>query len=363
MQIEGDIVTSDGYQFEIDRTVPKIIDELGKVTEESLLVPIIRKITPTQGHTQINIKLDIVNKEGATITYSIQKEGEIQEKEKAENKIELEYTFNGLEIYTRYIITVEVTNEYGTRKKSITVETKKPTIQLSDSSLALKIDEMKQLTYTIIPNDINNKNVKWISSDSDIVMVDDNGKVTAKKEGKASITAMVEDGSYESETCTVKVVGPNYIVQNGKWEESIVGGWNSFVINPTSSFVQYQETYIDLLCSYANNRVGINSVNKIDVTDTEFITASIDLYSNCYNATTLTSSLYIGLCSNVDDTITNFERFDFKSTKANTVQKFELNFDTKDLKGDYYLKAVAVHGKEDSAYTVLGKVYDIIAWK
>lgn len=361
MQVDEDIIIVDNYQFQIDRTVPKLIAELGKATEQTLLMPIIKKISVTEGHTQIDIKIELKNAEGTTLTYIIQKEGDIEEKERIENKKELEHTFKELEINTNYIITIKATNEYGTRTRNITISTKKPSIQLSDTSLQLKTNETKQLTYTIFPETTNN-NIKWTSSDPTIVEVDENGILTAKKDGKAIITAFSEDSRFEATTCTIQVVKGVYLVQNGQSNESILGNWNSFLLNTADSFVKYQADSIVLYCSHANNRVGIYSTNKIDVTDINFITANISL-SNNFPSNLITSSMYIGLCSTVDNTVSNFVRYVSKSTKANTPQNYELNLDTSDLQGEYYLKMVATHGNEYRTYSVSGKIFNIIAWK
>lgn len=361
MQVDEDIITVDNYQFQIDRTVPKIVNELGNATEQTLLMPIIKKISAEEGHTQIHVKIELKNVEKTTLTYIIQKEGEVAQKERVENKTELEHTFKELEMNTKYIITIEATNEYGTRTRSITISTKKPTIQLSDTSLQLKINETKLLTYTIIP-ETNAKNILWTSSNSDIVTVDENGLLTAIKDGKALITALSEDGSFEAATCSIEVVKSVYIVQNGQLTDSSLGNWNSFLLNQKDSFVSYQASSILIHCSHANNRVGIYPTNKIDVTDIKSITANISLNTN-YPSNYITSSMYIGLCSAIDNTVTTFERYVSKSTKANNPQNYELNLDTSDLQGEYYLKIVATHGTEYHAYTVYGRIFNIIAWK
>ncbi|WP_179117871.1 Ig-like domain-containing protein, partial [Clostridium beijerinckii] len=46
----------------------------------------------------------------------------------------------------------------------------------------------------------------WKSSDESVATVDENGNVTGVKEGQATITATINDGSNISATCTVNVV-------------------------------------------------------------------------------------------------------------------------------------------------------------
>ncbi|MBQ8070492.1 MAG: Ig-like domain-containing protein [Bacteroidales bacterium] len=74
-------------------------------------------------------------------------------------------------------------------------------ITLDKTSIALKEGESTVLTATVKPDDATDKTVIWTSSDPDIVSVAD-GKVTAIKEGEATITASAGE---KSATCKVTV--------------------------------------------------------------------------------------------------------------------------------------------------------------
>lgn len=54
-------------------------------------------------------------------------------------------------------------------------------ISISESAVNLNVGDESTLNYTIGPDDATNKEVEWISSNSDVVSVD-NGKVIAKKQ-------------------------------------------------------------------------------------------------------------------------------------------------------------------------------------
>jgi uncharacterized protein YjdB len=56
------------------------------------------------------------------------------------------------------------------------------------------------------PADTTNQILKWISSDPEIVEVEDNGLIRAKKLGEAIITVTSTDGSNVSKTISVTVV-------------------------------------------------------------------------------------------------------------------------------------------------------------
>ncbi len=80
-------------------------------------------------------------------------------------------------------------------------------ITLGKTTLALtKSTTSGQLTATVLPADATNKKVAWSSSNLSVASVDATGKVTAKSNGTAVITATTEDGSY-SATCKVTVTG------------------------------------------------------------------------------------------------------------------------------------------------------------
>ncbi|MDE5967289.1 MAG: Ig-like domain-containing protein [Lachnospiraceae bacterium] len=74
----------------------------------------------------------------------------------------------------------------------------------SPSNPNVVIGESTDLDVTVIPENASNQNIKWESSDDTIASVDENGKVTAHKEGTVTITATTEDGGYKKEiTITV----------------------------------------------------------------------------------------------------------------------------------------------------------------
>ncbi len=77
-------------------------------------------------------------------------------------------------------------------------------IILNKVALSLAVGENENLIATVAPDNATNKTVTWTSSDSSVASVDNNGKVTAVKEGTAVITATTEEGGFK-DTCTVSV--------------------------------------------------------------------------------------------------------------------------------------------------------------
>ncbi|MBQ9363249.1 MAG: Ig domain-containing protein [Bacteroidaceae bacterium] len=78
-------------------------------------------------------------------------------------------------------------------------------ITLSKTSLELKPDAYERLTVTVKPDDADNKEVIWYSSDETVATVS-NGFVLALKDGTAIITVEAADGSGVKATCKVNVV-------------------------------------------------------------------------------------------------------------------------------------------------------------
>lgn len=77
-------------------------------------------------------------------------------------------------------------------------------VALNIDSLTLYEGDSDTLIAMIFPEDATNKNVTWVSSNEDIVTVDD-GEVLAIHEGLATITVITEDGNYTA-TCDVTIL-------------------------------------------------------------------------------------------------------------------------------------------------------------
>ena len=78
-------------------------------------------------------------------------------------------------------------------------------VVVSDANIILYIGELHTLTATVDPDDATNTAVEWESSDPNVATVDQNGKVTARVVGTATITATAKDGSGVSDSCDVTV--------------------------------------------------------------------------------------------------------------------------------------------------------------
>ena len=106
-----------------------------------------------------------------------------------------------------FIVTATNTNGSDSKEYTLTINPAPVLvtgISLNNSNLSLYTGKTATLTATVTPENATNKAVTWKSSDDTIATVDNNGKVTAVKEGTATITVTTEDGN-KTATCAVTV--------------------------------------------------------------------------------------------------------------------------------------------------------------
>ena len=103
--------------------------------------------------------------------------------------------------------TATITAKAGDKSATCTVTVNKKvvavtSVTLNKTELTLTEGEAETLTATVKPDDATDKTVTWSTSDASVAKVE-NGKVTAIKEGKASITAKAGE---KSATCVITVI-------------------------------------------------------------------------------------------------------------------------------------------------------------
>ena len=80
-------------------------------------------------------------------------------------------------------------------------------VAFKESAFSMAIGETYASVVKVTPYDATNQSVTYSSDKPSIADVDDNGVITALKEGTANITVTTVDGGF-TDTCTVNVVDP-----------------------------------------------------------------------------------------------------------------------------------------------------------
>ena len=97
-------------------------------------------------------------------------------------------------------------NEADRVSKSVSVAFLVTDITLNNSNLTLEEGKTAQLVASVQPEEAQNKTIQWSSSNTSVATVDNNGFVTAIKQGTAVIYAKSTDGSNVTAQCAIKVI-------------------------------------------------------------------------------------------------------------------------------------------------------------
>ena len=127
--------------------------------------------------------------------------------------------------------TITVTTKDGGFEKRIEVAVDEVTLKgiSMQDEVSIQIGKSEKLDVTFNPIDYPEKELVWKSSDEKIATVDKNGKVTAKKIGKTTITATTKDGKKKA-SCKVTVAEKAEInIKLDKTELSLEGGKSEYL--------------------------------------------------------------------------------------------------------------------------------------
>ena len=84
-------------------------------------------------------------------------------------------------------------------------EVKVSSLTVSPTSETLYVGDYLLAQTTVLPEDAANKKLEWASSNTSVALVDQSGRITAKKAGTATITVKTTDGSNIEKTIKVTV--------------------------------------------------------------------------------------------------------------------------------------------------------------
>ena len=172
---------------------------------------LVKEVTPNS--IKVEIMASQVN--GGKFEYSIKNvtTGETTYTTKASNIQENEYEFTGLIQENEYMVLIKVENDKGKDEKETETAIKAElpevsSITLNKNTLTIPKGMEETIVATVLPINAKDTTITWTSSNNEIVVVNENGKVTAMKEGTATITATANGGTRINATCEITVTPP-----------------------------------------------------------------------------------------------------------------------------------------------------------
>lgn len=78
-------------------------------------------------------------------------------------------------------------------------------VKMNESKIAMQAGESGQIGYTLTPKNAQPTGIKWASSDPGVVSVSEDGKVTALKAGKATVTVTIGNGTEKGVSASVEI--------------------------------------------------------------------------------------------------------------------------------------------------------------
>ena len=169
--------------------------------------------------------------------------------------------------------TISATAGEHTADCSVTVEIPVTSVSLNKTGLTLEKGKSETLTATVSPSDATDKTVSWKSSNTSVVTVDQNGRVTAVNAGSAVITVTTKDGS-KTATCNVTVVIPVTSVSLNKTELTIEKGKSETLtatVSPsdaTDKTVTWQSSNTAVATVDQNGKVTAKELGNVTITVT-----------------------------------------------------------------------------------------------
>ena len=123
----------------------------------------------------------------------------------------------GVADYCMGCLCVNVSGLYIVPEESVDLEvdTIATKLMLGRESLTLLVGAEYQMPYDVLPWNLEDKGLNWITSDADVVTVDATGNFTAVGVGQATITATTKSKPHLAASCTVTVEAIEDVALNG----------------------------------------------------------------------------------------------------------------------------------------------------
>ena len=129
-------------------------------------------------------------------------------------------------------------------------------VRISEKLIDLGMENKKQITATVMPDDATDKSVEWTSENPEIATVSDNGTITGKSYGRTVVTATTTDGGYTAK-CVVRVKPIDVFDATGN---------NEFVLSNTDSETKLvSSTAKGMSLEQTNSNVGAEVYKDFEV--------------------------------------------------------------------------------------------------
>lgn len=127
-------------------------------------------------------------------------------------------------------------------------------IDILQDDMKINVGDNKMLSINVSTDSATNKSVLWSSSNSSIVSVDENGRITAKGVGKATIYVFAKDGSEMQDSIRIEVIKP---VKSITVSSSSVSVWEGKSTKVSASISPADATNKDIEWSSSDESVAI----------------------------------------------------------------------------------------------------------
>ncbi|NLY43091.1 MAG: PKD domain-containing protein, partial [Clostridiaceae bacterium] len=174
--------------------------------------------------------------------------------------VEVSHTFNTAGQYTIGLRVKDSKDRISTATATVNVKVAVTGVYLDKDSLTLELGASDILTATVVPEDAENKKVIWKSNNTNIVIVDQNGRVTGISPGTATVTVTTEEGNY-SDTCIVTVFQPNVPVTGVTLDKDAVTLFEGEVQKLVATVLPYNASNKNVTWNSANEDVAVVDQN------------------------------------------------------------------------------------------------------
>lgn len=174
-------------------------------------------------------------------------------------------------------------------------------------------------------------------------IIDKNGKI--KESGESKATTVEEE-----------------ILYDGQKFPSLISGFSPFrgditTYEESNAFKKY-DNFCQLNAMDSYGRVGVNTTDKINLTNIQKIEIDTLLYNN-YGSSFI-GTAYLGIYDKNDNTLdfTKFIKYSTNATLSNRERK-TLELDVSDIEGEYYIKVISLHPSNVSHYAFFVDIYSL----